>query len=97
MFSYVVPDISRVCLPDVSVVLSRHFQSVEFCYLSCQMSVANVLSEYLLSCLRIFFVFHCTVRVPSFLSEDVTFFVFHCYESPDVLAKLHQSLLPGVS
>ena len=47
--------------------------SLEFCCLSCQMSVVNVLSEYLLSCLRIFFDFHCTVRVPSFLSED-----FHC-------------------
>ena len=55
-----------------------------------------------------FFVFHCTVRVPSFLSEDVTFSLYstaasllmylpshinHCCQmSPNVLSKHHQSV-----
>ena len=80
--------------------------SLEFCCLSCQMSVVNVLSEYLLSCLRIFFDFHCTVRVPSFLSEDfhctvrvpsflmyLPSYINHCRQvSPNVLSKHRQSV-----
>ena len=96
MFSYVVPDISRVCLPDVLVVLSRYFQSVEVCCLSCQMSVANVLSEYLLSCLRMLLFLCISLYCQStFLPVWGChfFFVFHYYESSDVLVKFLQSAL----